>query len=63
MCEKCNHQSVMGYCSNPKSNNYDHKCPGKEYGADIRECEFSSVVRCSENTCQKCEGVPKECKI
>ncbi len=58
MCEKCQYQTYKGRCGNSESNNYKNICPGIEFGADVRECEFSSIPPCEENSCQKCEGAP-----
>ena len=56
MCEKCEYQSKPdGICQNVNSNHYRDVCPGIEFGADVRDCEFAIVVKCEDNTCQKCE--------
>jgi len=56
MCEKCEYQSKPdGYCQNVNSPNYRDVCPGIEMKADVRECDFSIVLPCKDNTCQKCE--------
>ena len=56
MCEKCAHQEAeTGNCTNKKSEKYGEVCPGIDMKADVRECPCSSVVKCQDNRCQKCE--------
>lgn len=55
MCEKCEYQSLAGKCQNVRSENFNEFCPGVTMKADVRDCEFSKVVPCENNKCQKCE--------